>query len=157
MVGQEFEGCFNRLKVVDVCETYGRTIRKSEARVRRALAAWLGTDPEKLTITLEYPKEVALLASRVSQAPFAAARAGSDAQEATIDAARQPSAMGLSPRDTTDPLGVSHQRVQQLLASSCASRCTAILRWVLFLITCALNRGAHDADAARTGEGVGNA
>ena len=117
----EYDGDDNvwlvHVKGVDGCQTYGRTIRQAEARIREALAAWLDTDSEKLTITPEYPKEVALLASKVSQARFAAARAGSDAQETTIDAARRLSAMGLSRRDTADLLGVSHQRVQQLLAS----------------------------------------
>jgi predicted RNase H-like HicB family nuclease len=117
----EYDGDDNawlvHIKGVDGCQTDGRTVRQAEARIREALAAWLDTDPQTLVITPKYPREVALLASKVSQARFLAARAGSDAQETTIDAARRLSDMGLSRRDTADLLGISHQRVQQLLAS----------------------------------------
>jgi transposase-like protein len=58
-----------------------------------------------------------LLASKVSRARDDAERAGSKAQEATIEAARRLAEMGVSRRDAADLLGISHQRVQQLLAS----------------------------------------
>jgi transposase-like protein len=60
---------------------------------------------------------VALLAHRVSQARSKAEQAGEGAREATQEAARRLTAMGLSRRDAADLLGISHQRVQQLLAS----------------------------------------
>ena len=116
----EYDGHDNvwlvHIKGVEGCQTYGHTVRQAEARIREALAAWLDANPGELVITPEYPKEVALLASKVSQARFDAARAGSDAKETTIDAARRLSEMGLSRRDAADLLGISHQRVQQLLA-----------------------------------------
>jgi len=105
------------IKDQEGCQTYGRTVRQAEARIREALAAWLDRNPDDLVITSEYPREVALLATKVSQARHEATRAGADAQETTIDAARRLSEMGLSRRDTADLLGLSHQRVQQLLAS----------------------------------------
>ena len=105
------------IKGVDGCQTYGRSIRQAEARVREALAAWLEREPEELTITPQLPDNVAVLASQVSQARREAERAGTEAQQATADAVRRLTKMGLSRRDAADLLGISHQRVQQLLAS----------------------------------------
>jgi len=105
------------IKDLENCHTYGRTIRQADARIREALAAWLDRSPEELVITSELPRDVALLASRVSQARHDAERAGSKAQQATIEAARRLAEMGLSRRDAADLLGISHQRVQQLLSS----------------------------------------
>lgn len=102
---------------VDGCQTYGRSIRQAEARIREALAAWLDRDPDELTITPQLPGDVAMLASTVSQARREAERAGTEAQQATADAVRRLTKMGLSRRDAADLLGISHQRVQQLLAS----------------------------------------
>lgn len=106
-----------RIKGVEGCQTYGRTVRQAEDRIREALAAWLDKDGESLTITSELPSDVALLATEVSQARSAAERAGAEAQRATVEAVRRLTKMGLSRRDAADLLGISHQRVQQLLAS----------------------------------------
>jgi predicted RNase H-like HicB family nuclease len=105
------------IKGLEDCHTYGRTIRQADARIREALGAWLDRAPEELVITPELPRDVALLANKVSQARHDAERAGSKAQEATADAARRLAEMGVSRRDAADLLGISHQRVQQLLAS----------------------------------------
>jgi predicted RNase H-like HicB family nuclease len=105
------------IKGVDGCQTYGRSIRQAEARIREALAAWLDREPKSLVITPELPQDVALLATEVSQARSAAEQAGADAQRATAEAVRRLTKMGLSRRDAADLLGISHQRVQQLQAS----------------------------------------
>ena len=55
-----------------------------------------------------------------SKHPTAPPRRGEALQEArttTAKAAKKLQRMGLSRRDTADVLGISHQRVQQLLAS----------------------------------------
>jgi predicted RNase H-like HicB family nuclease len=106
-----------RVKGVEGCHTYGRTLRQAEDRVREALAAWLDRDAGSLTITAELPPDVTLLARDVSEARHAAERAGADAQRATVDAVKRLTEMGLSRRDAAEVLGISHQRVQQLLAS----------------------------------------
>lgn len=105
------------IRGVDGCQTYGRSIRQAEARIREALGAWLDREPESLVITPELPQDVALLATEVSQARSAAERAGVDAQRATAEAVKRLTKMGVSRRDAADLLGISHQRVQQLLAS----------------------------------------
>ncbi len=105
------------IKDMEGCHTYGRTLRQAQDRIREALAAWLDREPESLTITPELPQNVAVLASDVSKARSAAEQAGADAQRATAEAVRRLTKMGLSRRDAADVLGISHQRVQQLLAS----------------------------------------
>jgi predicted RNase H-like HicB family nuclease len=105
------------IKGVEGCQTYGRTIRQAGSRIREALAAWLDREPDTLVITPEMPRDIAVLASAVSQARMEAEQAGTTAQESTVSAVRQLTDMGLSRRDTADLLGISHQRVQQLLAS----------------------------------------
>ena len=105
------------IKDVEGCQTFGRSIRQAETRIREALAAWLDKEPDSLTITSELPLDVALIATRVSQARYEAERAGADAQQATAEAVQRLTKMGLSRRDAAEVLGISHQRVQQLLAS----------------------------------------
>ena len=105
------------IKGIKGCQTYGRSLRQAESRIREALALWLDRDPERLEITAQFPKDLALVATKVSQARYSAEQAGTLAQEATADAVRRFTDMGLSRRDAADLLGISHQRVQQLLAS----------------------------------------
>ena len=105
------------IKGIPGCHTYGRTLRQAETRIREALALWLHREPEGLEITPQWPAAVATLATEVSQARHAAAKSAQTAGAATAKAARTLDRMGLSRRDTADVLGISHQRVQQLLAS----------------------------------------
>jgi predicted RNase H-like HicB family nuclease len=103
------------IKDIPECHTYRRTLRQAEARIREALALWLDRDPERLEITSEWPHELVEIASYVSQARSNAAACAQRADAATAKAAKTLERMGLSRRDTADVLGVSHQRVQQLL------------------------------------------
>jgi predicted RNase H-like HicB family nuclease len=105
------------VKGIPGCHTYGRTLRQAEARIQEALALWLDRDPETLCITPEWPRELTQLACKVSAARTAASNATVAAGTVTAAAARELERMGLSRRDTADILGISHQRVQQLLAS----------------------------------------
>jgi len=105
------------IKSIPGCATYGRTLRQAEARIREALAAWLDRDPDGLEIASEWPPELEDVATKVSQARRDAATSAKAAGAATAKAAKRLERMGLSRRDTADVLGISHQRVQQLLAS----------------------------------------
>ncbi len=105
------------IKGIPGCNTYGRTLRQAESRIREALALWLDREPETLEITPQWPAEVATLAAEVSQARFAASKSAQTAGSTTAQAAKKLDRMGLSRRDTADVLGISHQRVQQLLVS----------------------------------------
>ena len=64
------------IKGIESCHTYGRTLRQAESRIREALAVWLDKEPDGLVITSEYPRDLSLLATKVSQARYQAARAG---------------------------------------------------------------------------------
>ena len=105
------------IKGIPGCHTYGRTLRQAETRIREALALWLDRDPDGLEIASEWPPELEDVATKVSQARRDAAASAQAAGAATAEAAKKLDRMGLSRRDTADVLGISHQRVQQLLAS----------------------------------------
>ena len=97
------------------CQTYGRSLRQAQSRIREALGVWLDREPESLSLRDELPTKMASLADRVMRAREQAEHAGSKAQRETIDAVKQLTDLGLSRRDAAELLGVSHQRIQQLL------------------------------------------
>lgn len=101
---------------IDGCHTYGRSLRQAEARIREALAVWLDRDPDGLVIAPEWPRDLAEIAATVSQARDAAEATAHEAGATTVKAVKKLDRMGLSRRDAADLLGISHQRVQQLLA-----------------------------------------
>ena len=105
------------IKSIPGCATYGRTLRQADARIREALAAWLDRDLDGLEIASEWPPELEDVATKVSRARCDAASSAQAAGVATAKAARRLDRMGLSRRDTAEVLGISHQRVQQLLVS----------------------------------------
>lgn len=100
------------------CQTYGRSLRQAQARIREALAAWLDVDPASLTIRDEVPASVAAIAAGVAQARQQADRAGAQARAETAAAVKRLTNLGLSRRDTAQLLELSHQRIQQLLEAS---------------------------------------
>ena len=107
-----------RVAGLDGCHTYGRSLRQAQARIREALAVWLDRDPEDVSIRDQLPKDLAELARRAQQARAEADRAGTEAQVQAAKAARALTDHGLSRRDAAELLGISHQRVQQLLEAS---------------------------------------
>lgn len=107
-----------RIKGVVGCQTYGRSLRQAQSRIREALALWLDADPETLTIRDRFPAALAAMADDVVRARSAAERAEAKAQQQTLDAIKALTDLGLSRRDAAELLGLSHQRVHQLLAAS---------------------------------------
>jgi predicted RNase H-like HicB family nuclease len=105
------------IKGIDACQTYGRSLRQAEDRIREALALWLDREPDGLTITPEWPSDLASVASEATQARSAASEAAERATSTMTKAAKRLDRMGLSRRDAADILGISHQRVQQLLSA----------------------------------------
>jgi predicted RNase H-like HicB family nuclease len=105
------------IKGITGCHTYGRTLRQAEERIREALALWLDVEPTNFEIASEWPRDLVDLASQVAEARDTAAACAQRAAVATAAAAKQLKRMGLSRRDTAEVLGISHQRVQQLLGS----------------------------------------
>lgn len=107
-----------RIKGVAGCQTYGRSLRQAQSRIREALALWLDVTPAEVGIRDQFPGALAAVADEVSRARTAAERAGAKAQQQTVEAVKALTELGLSRRDAAELLGLSHQRVQQLLAAS---------------------------------------
>ena len=107
-----------RIKGVTGCQTYGRSLRQAQSRIREALALWLDVAPSDLSIRDQFPTSLASVADDVTRARTAAERAGIKAQQQTIEAVRALTDLGLSRRDAAELLGLSHQRVHQLLEAS---------------------------------------
>jgi predicted RNase H-like HicB family nuclease len=107
-----------RIDGLEGCQTYGRSLRQAHGRIREALALWLDRDPSKLVIEDRMPAKLAAVADRVSKARVEAERAGAKAQEQVAGAAKALTDLGLSRRDAAELLGLSHQRIQQLIEAS---------------------------------------
>lgn len=107
-----------RIDGLEGCQTYGRSLRQAQVRIREALALWLDREPVSLAVRDQLPKDLAEVASRANQARSDAERAGAKAQEQAARAVRALTERGLSRRDAAELLGISHQRVQQLLEAS---------------------------------------
>jgi len=107
-----------RVKGLTGCQTYGRSIRQAQSRIREALGLWLDTDSEQLRIRDQFPAALASVADEVVRARSAAERAGAKAQQQTVEAVKSLTDLGLSRRDAAELLGLSHQRVHQLLEAS---------------------------------------
>lgn len=115
----EIDDAWNvRIRGVEGCQTYGRSLRQAQARIREALAVWLDRDPATLDVRDEFPPQLTAVTRRVSRARAEAERAGTKAQTETAEAVKALTDMGLSRRDAGELLGLSHQRIQQLLEAS---------------------------------------
>lgn len=98
--------------------THGRTLTSTESNVREALALWFDVDDEqRFTLVPRYPDDIVQAAVEVNEKRDAARRAEQDALATTADVARRLASQGLSLRDVGVLLGMSHQRVQQLLTT----------------------------------------
>lgn len=106
-----------RVPSVRGCHAYGRSLQQARTRIREALALWVD-DAE----TADFEEEVRLPAralravERSHQARKDAESGREKATAATVEAARtlvEDLELGL--RDAADLLGLSHQRVQQLV------------------------------------------
>ena len=75
-------------------------------------------DPAQLSIRDQFPAALASVADVVVRARSAAERAGAKAQQQTVEAVKSLTDLGLSRRDAAELLGLSHQRVHQLLEAS---------------------------------------
>jgi predicted RNase H-like HicB family nuclease len=107
------------IREVPPCHTYGSSVAQARRRVREALRLFVAdADTAELVDDVQLPREIG---EHVAAAQDARARAQAEqarAQEATLQAAHDlVDRLGLSVRDAAELLGLSHQRVQQLLAS----------------------------------------
>jgi predicted RNase H-like HicB family nuclease len=98
--------------------TYGRSLRQARNRAREALSLWV-EDPEDAALEFQYhlPKQWREATRGFRQARTRAIEAEREAQVRATDVANYLTGVcGLSLRDAAELLGLSHQRVQQLIA-----------------------------------------
>jgi len=106
-----------RVPSIRGCHTYGRTLEQARRRLREALSLWVDdADSADLIEEIRLPARAskAIRASKEQRARAEATR--SAAQSSTAKAARTlVEELHLGLRDAADLLGLSHQRVQQLI------------------------------------------
>ncbi|MGC4119677.1 MAG: type II toxin-antitoxin system HicB family antitoxin [Myxococcales bacterium] len=105
-----------RVPAVPGCHTQGKTIEQGMRRIAEALELF-DVDPKRVRLVREYslPKAAREAVARTAQARRRAEKEQERAQSALREAARKLAAIGVSLRDAGELLGLSHQRVQQLL------------------------------------------
>jgi predicted RNase H-like HicB family nuclease len=98
------------------CHTQGRTIRQARERIREALGLFVkGAARARLVDDVRLPGNLRRLLARQRAARARAEQEHERAQSATRETARRLTRARLSVRDAGELLGISHQRVQQLL------------------------------------------
>lgn len=97
--------------------TWGRTVEQALARLREAAALWFQTDEDQITLVPQpvLPQAASRTVEQARQAREQARNADRQAVEQTRKAAAVLVSRGISLRDAAAILGISHQRVYQLL------------------------------------------
>lgn len=104
-----------RVDSVPGCRAQGQTLRAAQTSIRQDLAWRISADSAELSIEDRVPLAIASVTKRADRARREAERAVARAREEVARAARELADLGLSRRDSAELLGVSHQRVQQLV------------------------------------------
>jgi predicted RNase H-like HicB family nuclease len=95
--------------------TQGRDLDDAQKMAREAAALWLGVDASEVEIELHVEGADDAL-DEVSAAREAREKAAAAEQATLANAATKLVGLGMSQRDAAQLLGLSHQRVSQLLA-----------------------------------------
>jgi predicted RNase H-like HicB family nuclease len=113
-----------RVPSVPGCHTHGRSLRQAKNRIREALSLWVDdADQAELTFRYRLPSATQSELRRFRIARERATAVQREARLATYRAVRYlDGELGLSVRDIGELLGLSHQRVQQLLAGQPTAR-----------------------------------
>jgi predicted RNase H-like HicB family nuclease len=106
-----------RVPSIPGCHTYGRTLEQARTRLREALGLWI-TQPDAVRIEedIVLPSELKAAVRRSRRTRERAEREQEHAQKETRAAATALVGDGVSLRDAGELLGLSHQRVQQLVS-----------------------------------------
>jgi predicted RNase H-like HicB family nuclease len=99
------------------CHTYGRTLNEARRRIREALSLWVDdAETAELGEEIRLPSDARQAIQRSSAARLRAEQGRENAQRATTAAAELlVQRLGLGVRDAGELLGLSYQRVQQLV------------------------------------------
>jgi predicted RNase H-like HicB family nuclease len=106
-----------RVPSVPGCHTFGRSLDQARRRIREALALWVDdAETADLEFDLRLPRELRQEVDRARSTRDRSAEAQRIAADeircAAIDLTDR---LALSRRDAAELLGISHQRIQQLL------------------------------------------
>jgi predicted RNase H-like HicB family nuclease len=101
-------------------QTQGKTIEQAQDRIREALAVLLDVEPNRLDLQhdIRLPNAARKAIGAAARASIRAKTEAVRADHATRDAAETLVKCGMSLRDTGTLLGVSRQRVHQILEST---------------------------------------
>ena len=100
------------------CHTQGRTLEQARRRVREALGLFVSdADRADIVEQIRLPLRARRAVARGLTARQRADQERANAAKALQAAVRALAAMGLRRRDTGELLGLSHQRVQQLVGA----------------------------------------
>ncbi len=100
--------------------TWGKTVDQALTRIREAAAMWFETDEASIDLVPSpvLPKAILRTVEQAGRARTQAHNADRLAIDKTRQAAVELSRRGISMRDAATILGISHQRVHQLLAAN---------------------------------------
>jgi predicted RNase H-like HicB family nuclease len=107
-----------RIPAIRGCHTHGRTLDQTRSRLREALGLWIDR-PEQAVIDeqIRLPAGLKVAVQRSRRTRERSERERENAQEQTRLAAEALVDEGVSLRDAGELLGLSHQRVQQLVGA----------------------------------------
>lgn len=104
--------------------TWGKTVNQALTRMHEAAALWFNTDEDQIDLIVR--PVLSKTTGRTVEAARAARDQARDADRRAIEQTRKAAAAltsrGISMRDAAAILGISHQRVHQLLATDTAPR-----------------------------------
>lgn len=109
-----------RVPRVPGCHTYGRTIEQARRRIHEALGLWVDNARDvELVDEIRLPRRAEAIIRRTQAAREQSRAAHEEARAATAAAARMlVDDLDLSLRDAAELLGLTRQRVQQVVSSS---------------------------------------
>ena len=106
-----------RVPSIPGCHTYGRTLEQARTRLRDALGLWIShPDSVRIAEDIVLPSDLKAAVRRSRRTRERAEREQEHAQKETRAAATALVGEGVSLRDAGELLGLSHQRVQQLVS-----------------------------------------